>query len=640
MNQEVKVINGYTIKDEIARNKIENLKEPVKYIFQKALDSTGDCNIIQYKGKNIVIDNHSDSEWENIKQMLDDNNVRHIDYLIITHYHSDHNGNFMNLLNNRYIDQNTIYFMPADTTAFGESNNNAIAVNKQRFIENGLTYRTPEENEKITIGDDLYLTFVNCDPDKLEQYYPNASYAVNATSTVVIVEHRGTRALYMGDGTRACYNRMLEEGFVKGTVDLFKIGHHGIDPNTNLNFVKSINPKYAVQTSGIINFSRGNYTLSDQMLLMNKIGTIIYPSHIQNDYIIFESNGSMNNIKGKAFFNGGVAEDINIYVDSSIENNDYQDGTEEYPYKDLPQALSIIKNYDCQNIKLHLANGNYCIGELEEVAKENPRITNYSGYVQIDGNSNDNTAVVINYGFVIDSSNVRISNLTINNNRAINCTNSNVSIQNCNMINPDSPGSTVGIYSVSSTVYITSSKLSNYHVGVGNRYGSKLIASSVTYDNIDTLKDNVNISSIIESSNLYSGNTTKYTDLANYTNYPKPITMYKDTSSDYSVLTANLSFLLNKVGSVEILCKTNDGIYTSVRVSLPSNKKLSIQINNPTANDVTMKTAKLNLGTDSITIENQKSINIDSSNNVTYSTGNYFKIVKVTGYINTEIDLS
>lgn len=626
----------------ILKTNINDITSNVEYIFEKALSTAGDCNIIKYKGTNIVIDCHSDTQWTYIKQMLDDNNVEHIDYLIITHYHADHCGNFMNLLNNGYIDASTIFIMPADTTAFGSGNNAAIATFKQRFIDNGLTYRTPQENEKMTINDDLVLTFVNCDVEEMEAYYPNESYAVNATSTVVIVEHKGTRAVYMADCTQAAYKRIREKKFIKGTVDLFKIGHHGIDPHTDELFVRNISPKYAVQTCGIKDYAINSNTLSNQMLLMNELGTIIYPSQIQEEYIRFVSNGSMNNITGLAFVNGGTYDEYDIYVDSSVNETDFQDGTQEHPFNDLPMALTAIRNYVATNVNIHLADGTYCNQNPSANEKNVARIVNYKGKTKIIGNENDRTAVILNMGFFIYSSDVDISYLTIKaqSGQNIHGETSNIVVSNCDILSDDEPA-LLSIYALQSNLYITSSKIANAKVGIALRYGSVLTTSAVTFEDIvNNNIDNQGINHIVNNGTLFTSNTDKYLDVHHYGNYPKPVILHVDTGTDYTVTEATVPVDFNKFKYVEVLFNNLDFKYGCTgKVLYAQNKNVPIRIEENISGATELYLAELKFDISKVSIINQKKIVISDNGQITTSTGNYFKINRIIGEVNSEVDL-
>ena len=79
-------LNGYDVKDKIAREQINGiLNDKVNFRFPKFTSNewSADGNLIKYEGKNILIDTNGAINWTSFKNYLDDNNVSHIDYLIM-----------------------------------------------------------------------------------------------------------------------------------------------------------------------------------------------------------------------------------------------------------------------------------------------------------------------------------------------------------------------------------------------------------------------------------------------------------------------------------------------------------------------------------------------------------------------------
>ena len=642
---DVKKINGYNIKDEVARNNVDHATSAVEYIFPKALATSGDCNLIRYRNKVIMIDCHASSEWSNINQMLEDNDITHIDYLIITHYHSDHVGNFQNLIDNHFIDSNTNYFMPPDTTKFGTSNNTQIANMKQLFTELGFTYYSPAENETLIIEDDLKLTFVNCDPEELESYYPNSSSSINATSTVVIVEHRGVRSVYMADCTPLAYKRIKEEEFIKGKVDLFKIGHHGIDEDTDQEFVRKLNPLYAVQTSGIADFSDNKYVLSNQLLLLEQMNTVIYQCHMQNsEYIKFLSNGSMQNISGLAYESGGIYTDYDIYVDPSVTQTDYQDGTQEHPFIELPQALTTIRNYVGQKIIIHLAAGHYGLRNSAMWEKNMSRINNYGGIIEIVGNTSNVSDVIIDRGFIVYNSNVTFKYLTfdVSKTQGINCTFSNIVVDHC-VFTSESHSNKAGIFTTASQIYVVDTTFNNMNSAIANRTGTKLMTVRTKFNNVtNNLYENQDTTFIVNYNNQFDTASDKYFDLKSYSSFARPILIYQDTGGDYTIKTANLPITLDRVEAIEIEYKSSSGVFGSTgKIYNPANKTVSFQTNNIVTNDGYMfAIGMLTIGTNSITLSDQQIVKVSTQANVSLISGDHLKIVRVIAHLNAYRNLT
>ena len=437
MNNEVKKINGYSIKDEIARNGLDYINrklEEVDYIFPNNFDDvlSGDISIIKAYGKNIVIDTHRVGAKEQVYQMLDDNNVEHIDYLIISHYHDDHTGNVVNLINDGYVDSDTIVYLPAYCNLI-ENRPTILSIYNEiihALNDSNISYTVPNENDYFTIGDSFKVTFYNCD----ENVFNESGWDdYNNMSMVCLVEHKSVKSLYSGDCGASSLIRMVENKFVDNKVNLYKIEHHGINTyNSTRELLEVILPDYAVQISTVKDSKRNNYTLSSTIQALKNYNTKVFSSHKNFDnYIVFKSyNNVMVNTSG--IQNEAISNPLTtyqIYVDSST-TNDIQDGSQTNPYIDLPLAVAEAKNKNFGDIEIYLADGEYC--NKHETARKN-RTTLANCVIKIIGNSEHPENIILNEGFMIYNSSLSIDGCTIycDNMHGISSNNSIVNINNC-----------------------------------------------------------------------------------------------------------------------------------------------------------------------------------------------------------------
>ena len=468
--------NGYYVKD-------LELHEEVQYIFPKFFNSghSGDISIIKYRDKNIVIDTHSSTNWNDVKNMLDDNDVSHIDYLIITHYHTDHIGNFYNMYNNGYIDSDTIFYMPSEVTSFGDTINNLIIEYQNYFQTNNLRYHVPFENEVLTI-DNLKIKFYNCDNTILDTTYTD----YNNTSTICIFEYGNNMALFMGDCGKDSYTRLKNSNLITKNVDLFKVGHHGINMPTDKDFINKINPKYSVIIGGILDFSSGNLSLSSEVSILKNLNSCILCSFINTDYIKLSSNFNVTKcIKGIPFETSNYNTGYDIYCDNSINDTDYQDGSQTYPFKEILQALGSI-NYNISSVvHIHLADGEYSSAFSTIIGGKNSAQIHDTKNVTVDiiGNSTNNDNVVIDTCYLLNA-NVKFSYLTIkgNNATALEARNSLISLDNVKIISNETGTKYDGIILRENSL-LTGSNITfnNLARGLILRTGSNINLNTVTF---------------------------------------------------------------------------------------------------------------------------------------------------------------
>ena len=492
--QYIKKLNGFYVKDEEARNAIDELSAKhygtAEFIFPKRWSNavSHDCNLIKYEGKSILIDCGYADIYSEIKTMFSDNGISTFDYVIITHWDNDHIGNLKSLIAEGYITSETTVFMPAAASGYED---NEIEY-RSYFATYNIAYRVPTEGEILNIGS-LKLTFTNCDPEELNERYAGAGDFRNLISTVVKIEHYNTVALYTGDADDEAYTRLRENNFVKGTVDLFKIGHHGFNTTTDEQFLQSIMPKYAVQTGEMVNgWENGSFSFSPLLSKLASIGTEIYSCFRHEDYLRFVSDGyGIHTIYGHPFkISTYVENNTDIYVDINATSGSIQDGTSEHPFRELNQALGAIDNYHTRIVTIHLADGNYGLsGDWTPGNRKSSAIAyNISDKrIRIIGNTNDRTAVTVQ-GFLFANCDVLIEYVTMRTNYRLGIQgyNSNIVANHCLITSEDGETATnyVGASTIGGSLTVLYTEIKNCKQGITASHGARVALVGVTFENI------------------------------------------------------------------------------------------------------------------------------------------------------------
>jgi competence protein ComEC len=197
----------------------------------------GDASLVQTPfGQNILIDGGPDEkvlfELSELLAPWD----RTIDLLILTHPHDDHVSGLMSVLQ-KYRVKNVIHTgVYSDNPVYQEyqaiikSQNIALINNKINFIK---------------LGDNCNLLFLYPQADISGQVLSN----LNNTSIVVQLDCLDKKVLFMGDAELEVENFLLANDFELDS-DIIKIGHHGSDTSSSLNFLEEVNPQIAVISLG------------------------------------------------------------------------------------------------------------------------------------------------------------------------------------------------------------------------------------------------------------------------------------------------------------------------------------------------------------------------------------------------------
>lgn len=233
----------------------------------------GDSIFIELpNNETILIDAAESYQSEKIINYLKNLNYQKIDYVIGTHPHTDHIGGLKDIINTFEIGK---IYMPkvVSTTKTYES----------------LLMTIKDKNLKINTAK-AGTSIINTDTLKINILAPNSeTYTeLNNYSVVTKITYGTTKFLFMGDAEKLSENEIKENV----TADVIKIGHHGSNTSSSINFIKKVNAKYGIISVGLNN----KYNLPKEETITNweNSGTKIYLTSI-NGTIRASSDGT--NIK-------------------------------------------------------------------------------------------------------------------------------------------------------------------------------------------------------------------------------------------------------------------------------------------------------------------------------------------------------
>ena len=186
---------------------------------------------------------------DNTIKFLKSIGIKKIDYLILTHGDYDHLGEAKNIINNIKI-KNIII----NNGEFNESELKIINLIK------GKNINYYQDLEKINIKNNV-LFFIN------NKIYNNE----NNNSIVIYTLINNYKFLFMGDAGIEVEKNILHDYNIKN-IDFLKVGHHGSNSSTSVEFINYINPKYSIISVG----ENNRYNHPNKEVLNNLKNTIIY----------------------------------------------------------------------------------------------------------------------------------------------------------------------------------------------------------------------------------------------------------------------------------------------------------------------------------------------------------------------------
>ena len=189
-----------------------------------------DSILIKQDSNTMLIDAGNNEDGKKIVDYLKNNlKISYFDYLIGTHYHEDHIGGMDNIINNFDIDT---FYAPYES-AF--STKSAKDVDKSAKAHN-LKITNP------TIGTSFKLGDANCEIVYVDNNEPEEK---NNSSIVTKITYGAQTYLFSGDAEYDVENKLDV-----GKINVYKAGHHGSKSSSTEDFIKRIDPDYAIISLG------------------------------------------------------------------------------------------------------------------------------------------------------------------------------------------------------------------------------------------------------------------------------------------------------------------------------------------------------------------------------------------------------
>lgn len=232
-----------------------------------------DSILIRVDGCNMLIDAGNNEDGKRLVDYFKTLNIEKFDYVVATHPHEDHIGGMDDIINNFEISN---YLMPdvLTTTKTFEDVLDALEAK-------GLSYETPSIDSKLNLKDAIIdIVYVGEDSSDL-----------NDSSIILKLTYGNNSFLFTGDATSKVEKEILDKDIQS---EVLKVAHHGSNYSSSLEFIKKVNPKYAVIEVGENNTY--NHPSSTTIEKLNDINAKIFRTD-KDGTIIFTSDGEDISIK-------------------------------------------------------------------------------------------------------------------------------------------------------------------------------------------------------------------------------------------------------------------------------------------------------------------------------------------------------
>ena len=244
-----------------------------------------DSILIKSNDEYMLIDAGNNNDGEKLVKYFDYLGIKEFKYVVGTHAHEDHIGGMDDIIDEFKI-QN--FYMPSDSTTTQTFLDVLNALEKKN-----IKFQTPEVGTRLQLG--------NADIDVLS--VKSKQEDLNDTSIVLKLTYKKISFLFTGDATQNVEKEILHKD-LKSTV--LKVGHHGSKYSSSANFLKLVDPSYAVISCGVNN----EYYHPHKVVLdkLEKINTKVYRTDIDGTIVAITDGENIEFKTIKTYTDGGDNE--------------------------------------------------------------------------------------------------------------------------------------------------------------------------------------------------------------------------------------------------------------------------------------------------------------------------------------------
>ena len=195
-----------------------------------------DATLLQHGDTAILID-QGDWRRNDVVVHLQDAGVERLDLSITTHPHSDHIGQFPEVLDAFEVDE--VWWSGVTTTS--QTFERAL----DALEASDASYAEPRAGDTTQVGE-LTIEIVNPDDE--------ANFSdVHDSNLALRVTFGDVRLLFTGDAERATEARMVQRHAGLLDADIYQVGHHGSSTSTTAPFLDAVDPAVAIYSAGASN---------------------------------------------------------------------------------------------------------------------------------------------------------------------------------------------------------------------------------------------------------------------------------------------------------------------------------------------------------------------------------------------------
>ncbi len=233
-----------------------------------------DCILLQSGDRFALIDAGEGNDGEELVTYCKQTGITRFEFVIATHFDSDHIGGMCDVIENIEIGTFYLRFMPQEHTPTTKTYERMLTA----LVDRNVSVKEPVFGDTVQLGN-TRIEFIS----GLSDYEDT-----NDQSIVCRAVFGNTRFLLTGDAGTTVERELVEER-VNLRADVLKVGHHGSDTSSDEEFLQAVSPKYAIISCGLLN--QYGHPDAEVLARLSELGVQVYRTDI-NGAVTLVSDGN------------------------------------------------------------------------------------------------------------------------------------------------------------------------------------------------------------------------------------------------------------------------------------------------------------------------------------------------------------
>lgn len=197
----------------------------------------GDCTLLICDDKTMLIDAGENGHESDVFNLLSSQGVRQIDYIVMSHPHSDHIGGIPEVIDKFGCEKLYTQSLPENTVIDAEYTYNLVQESAER---NGTEIVNVSCGDSFDFGGATVSVLgpVTIDTENL-----------NNSSLILKITYGETSFLFTGDAEEEEEMSILEQ-VADLKSDVLRVAHHGSKYSSSEEFLEAVSPRYAIISVG------------------------------------------------------------------------------------------------------------------------------------------------------------------------------------------------------------------------------------------------------------------------------------------------------------------------------------------------------------------------------------------------------